>query len=431
MVFEPGRWRVIRRRNFLKGLASFGSVIVLAKLTGCADSDPSTADGDAADGEAPAAADAGEAGSEATGEPVKLGLVAAITGPSALSGESITRGLEVAIAEINVNGGVLGGRPIELVIRDDESTPAKGVAAARELIEQEDVAVVFGGLDSPVSLAMLPVVHELETPYMGVWAAATGITRNDFEPNYAFRVSANDNIVDNFLMRYAKEETGASKVGLVLINNPWGESNQKGFEEWASEYDVEIVGIEKFNDGDTDVSAQLGRLKDAGAETLLLVANAAPGAQMMKSLARLSWDVPVVSHWGISGGRFPELAGTEAADKVTFVQTYSFYGDQSPVGDRVLTALDEKYGLAGPKEILAPVGTANSYDAMHLVALALNTAETTDGPALREAFYDLPTYEGLIKTYDAPFSPDNHDALSEDDYVLVQWEGTEIVPIES
>ncbi|MGF1513934.1 MAG: ABC transporter substrate-binding protein [Elainellaceae cyanobacterium] len=426
MAFRP-EGRLFRRRNFLKGVAGFGSAIALAKLSGCADPDASTADS----GESGAAPSPGPESAGATGEPVKLGLVAAITGPNALSGEAITRGLEVAIAEINGNGGVMGGRPVELVIRDDESTPAKGVAAARELIEQEDVAVVFGGLDSPVSLAMLEVIHELETPYMGVWAAATGITRSDYEPNYAFRVSANDNIVDNFLMRYANQEKGASKVGLVLINNPWGESNQKGFEEWASEYGVDIVGIEKFNSEDTDISAQLGRLRDADAQTLLLVANAAPGAQMMKSLARLNWDVPVVSHWGISGGRFPELAGAEAADKVTFVQTYSFYGDQSPVGERVLAALEEEYDLAGPQEILAPVGTANSYDAMHLVALALDTAGTTDGPALRESFYDLPTYEGLIKTYDAPFSPEDHDALSEDDYILVQWKDAEIVPIES
>ncbi|MEM9215417.1 MAG: ABC transporter substrate-binding protein [Cyanobacteria bacterium P01_F01_bin.150] len=420
MAFIPQR-RTIRRRVFIQGLAGLGSAIALAQLTSCTGSEPSAVDS-APESDASAVADA-------TGEPVKLGLVAAITGPSALSGESITRGLEVAIDEINANGGVMGGRPLELVIRDDESTPAKGVAAARELIEQEDVAVVFGGLDSPVSLAMLEVIHELETPYMGVWAAATGITRNDYEPNYAFRVSANDNIVDNFLMRYANQEKNASKVGLVLINNPWGESNQKGFEEWASEYSVEIVGIEKFNDADTDISAQLTRLKDAGAETLLLVANAAPGAQMMKSLTRLDWDVPVVSHWGISGGRFPELAGQEAADKVTFVQTYSFYGDQSPAGQQVLSALDEKYGLAGPEDILAPVGTANSYDAMHLVALALTQAGSTDGPTLREAFYNLPTYEGLIKTYNQPFTPEDQDALGEDDYILVQWEGDKIVPV--
>lgn len=88
-------------------------------------------------------------------------MVAALTGKSALSGEAITRGLQVAIDEVNDSGGVLGGRPLELVSRDDESDPAKGVAAARELIEREDVAIVFGGLDSPVSLAMLPVFFDI------------------------------------------------------------------------------------------------------------------------------------------------------------------------------------------------------------------------------------------------------------------------------
>ena len=97
----------------------------------------------------------------------------------------------------------------------------------------------------------------------------------------------------------------------------------------------------------------------------------------------------------------------------------------------MLAALQEKYGLAGPEDILAPVGVANAYDAMHLVALALETAGAVDGPTLREALYNLPTYEGLIKTYDQPFTPENHDALNEDDYILVQWDDNKIVPIAS
>jgi branched-chain amino acid transport system substrate-binding protein len=416
MTQQFGDRTLFKRRQIIRGVGGFGAALLLSKLAGCTTTtDSNTAP---ADTEASTAADAGE--------PIKLGLVAAITGPSAVSGESITRGLTIAMEEVNAKGGV-GGRPLELVVRDDESTPAKGVAAARELIEKEKVALVFGGLDSPVSLAMLPVFHELEVPYMGPWAAATGITRNGNDPNYAFRVSANDNIVDSYLLRYAKNELSATKVGLVLINNPWGESNQEGFEEWAPKYDMEIVGIEKFNDGDTDISSQLGRLQEGGAEALLMVANAAPSAVAMKSLTRLGWDVPVVSHWGPTGGRFPELAG-EAADRVVFMQTYSFYDDESDLGKSLMGKLQEKYDVSGPEDVLAPVGTANAYDAMHLVALALETAPSLDGPTLREAFYNLPPYEGLIKTYDQPFSPDNHDALNEDDYILVQWQDDQLVP---
>ena len=413
----------LRRRDLLKGAGYFATGIALAQLASCTQGEQTATD------DAAAADGANIEGQEASQEPVKIGLVAALTGESALSGESITRGLDVAIDEVNTAGGVLGGRPLELVKRDDESDPAKGVAAARELIEQEDVAVVFGGLDSPVSLAMLPVFQELETPYMGVWAAATGITRNDSDPNYAFRVSANDNLVDKFLLRHAKEKYNASKVGLMLIDNPWGESNQEGFEEWAKEYQIEIAGTEKFNEEDSDVTAQLTRLKNSGAEVLMLVANAAPAAQVMRSLTRINWDVPIVSHWGISGGRFPELAG-DIANKVEFVQTYSFFDTQSETGQKVLSQLDKKFQLKEPSEILAPVGTANAYDAMMLTAKAIDQAGSTEGTEIREAFLNLPQYKGLIKTYDQPFTDDNHDALNEDDYIMVRWSENKIVPVE-
>src|SRR3989442_1368061 len=208
--------------------------------------------------------------------PIKVALVAAMSGGSALSGEAIKRGLSVAIDEINANGGLLGGRKVELVVRDEEGNPSKGVTAARDVIEREGAVAVFGGLHSPVGLAMLPVFHELKVPYVGTWAAATGITR----------------------------------------------------------------------------------------------------------------DVPTVSHWGIRGGRFSELTG-ELSQSVVFVQTYTFFGRQSDVGDRVISALKAKYAVKGPEDILAPVGTANAYDAMHLVGLAVEKAGAADGARIRDALEGL------------------------------------------
>ena len=161
-------------------------------------------------------------------DPIKIGQVAALSGASAQSGEAITRGLMLAIDEINAKGGLLGGRMLELVQRDDESSPPKGLIAARELIP-ENVAVVFGGIDSPVSLAMMPVLNKEKRIYMGVWAAATGITRNGANPNYAFRVSAVDVLVDVKLLKFAHRKFGAKKAGLMLINNPWGQSTRRDF----------------------------------------------------------------------------------------------------------------------------------------------------------------------------------------------------------
>ncbi len=158
---------------------------------------------------------------------IKLGLVAAMSGQSAKSGEAIVRGLSVAIDEINAKGGVLG-KKLELVVRDDESNPAKGVVAARELVQREKVAALFGGLDTPVSMAIVPFANQNKVPFMGVWAAGTPITRNGAPENYVFRVSAVDALVDKALVAYAIKKYGAKKPGMILINNPWGEFEREG-----------------------------------------------------------------------------------------------------------------------------------------------------------------------------------------------------------
>jgi len=362
-------------------------------------------------------------------DPLKVGLVAALSGPSAKSGEGITRGLTIAIDEINARGGVLGGRMIELVRRDDESNPAKGQTAARELMDKEGCVLLFGGIDSPVSQAIVPLMNTAHVPFMGVWAAATNITRNGANPNYVFRVSAVDVLVDRALVKHAMTSFGSKTPGLILVNNGWGESNLAGLTAAAQAAGIKLAGAEKFDDKDVDMTPQLQRLRDAGADTLILVGNAAPGAQVIKSLQRSAWTVPIVSHWGISGGRFPELAGSWAG-KVHFVQTYSFFGNQNEAGKRVLAALMAKYpDIKGPGDVTPPVGVANAYDAMQLTALALDKAGATNGDKLRQGFLEIDSYQGLIKTYSKPFTDENHDALNENDYIMVRYNGDRIEPI--
>jgi len=115
---------------------------------------------------------------------------------------------------------------------------------------------------------------------------------------------------------------------------------------------------------------------------------------------------------------------------VVFVQTYSFFGKLNARGEAVLKALRDKHGVKGPEDVTAPVGTANAYDALHLVALAIEQAKSTEGGKVRDALEDLKAeYAGLIKTYKRPFTPAQHDALTERDYVMVAWKGGKIVPV--
>src|SRR6476659_7138995 len=212
---------------------------------------------------------------------IKIGLVTALSGQSARAGEAITRGMQVAIDELNAKGGVLG-KKLELVRRDDEATPAKGVIAARELLFKEKVTVLFGGLDTPVSLAIVPIMNEQKVPFMDPWAAGTPITRNGANPNFVFRVSAMDELVDKAMLQYAQKHYNAKTPGVIVVNNPWGESNQKGLLAALGAKGVKPAGVEKFEPNDVDVTPHLSRLKAAGADTLLLVGNVGPSAQVEK-----------------------------------------------------------------------------------------------------------------------------------------------------
>ena len=359
---------------------------------------------------------------------IKVGLIASLSGASAKSGEAITRGLTIAIDEINAAGGLLG-RQVELLRRDDEANPAKGLIAARELVQREKVALLVGGLQTPVSLAVVPYVNQARIPYMGPWAAGTPITRNGAKENYVFRVSAVDELVDIALVERAISAHGAKKPGMILINNPWGESNEKGLLAALAARGMENAGIEKIEISDIDAVPQLTRLKQAGADTLFMVANVGPSAQIMKSLERMGWDVPVISHWGPAGGRFSELAGKRAKD-VEMIQTFTFSSNDNPKAAAIFEKLKQTFPeIKSEADVTPAVGIANAYDAMHLSALAIKNAGATDGPAIRKGFYAIREYDGLIKKYKAPFSPEQHDALSASDYLFTRFIDGAIVPI--
>lgn len=361
-------------------------------------------------------------------EPIKVGLVAALSGQSAKSGEAITRGLTIAIDEINESGGVLG-RPLELVRRDDESNPSKGLLASRELIQREKVSVLFGGLDTPVSLAIVPVINQLKVPFMGVWAAGTPITKNGAKDNYAFRVSAVDEVVDEALVQYGVDNYAMKKPGMILINNPWGESNEKGLKQSLASRGIEYTGIERIESSDLDVIPQLTRLKEKGTDTLLMVANVAPSAQVVKSLERMGWDVPIVSHWGPAGGRFGELAGA-TADRVHFIQTFTFTDTESGKSGDIFKKLQVKFPeIKSIADVTPAVGIANAYDAMHLTAIAIEKAGNTKGKDIRNGYYAIDKYDGLIKSYSKPFSKDQHDAIGANDYIFTHFVDNQIVPV--
>jgi branched-chain amino acid transport system substrate-binding protein len=342
-------------------------------------------------------------------------------------GEAVERGMLLAIDEVNASGGVLG-RPLEVVARDVANDPVAGVTALKELAQQQQVVAVFGSKFSPVIMAQIEPLHDLEIPLIDVGGSLQTIVQNGHTPNYAFRVSMNDADANEFLAHYALRVVGSHAVGVVAVNNVWGEANATSLADWLTRAGAPPTASERINEGATDVSRQIERLRASNADAVILAGSAPEAAAVVRAMTAQSWHVPLLTTWSVSGGDFVERAGVENTDGVLTLQTFSFFGQLSPKAASVLQAYHTRFGTRGVDEVQNAVSVAQAYDGMHILAQAMQKAGSTDGPRVRDALEQLDPQDGLVARYAPPFTPTNHEALRADSYLMAIWQGGQLVP---
>jgi len=364
---------------------------------------------------------------------VLIGLDAAFGHSTNTAAEAIRRGMAIAIAEVNADGGVLGGRPLRLEVRDNRSITAIGVDNLRELAALPDLVAVFGGKYSPVFVECLPLVHELGIPLLDPWGSADQIIDHAYRPSYTFRLSLKDAWAAPKMLDYAVSHFAARRVGLLLPNTAWGRSNRADLHRAARAREVEIVAEHWYNWDDHSMLRHYREILASGAQALVLVSNESDSAQLLNGMLGLqpAQRLPVVSHWGATGGRLPDLAGAALVQlDYTVVQTFSFIGRHDPVAQRVLAALSRDYGVQRPERVISPVGLAQAYDLVHLLARAIQRAGSTDRARIRDALEQLGPYQGLVRYYQRPFTPQRHEALSAAQVFMARYRADgSIVPV--
>ncbi len=356
--------------------------------------------------------------------PVRVGVDAEFSLVDSTSAQAIELGLRAAIHEINAAGGVLGGRPLELVLRDNRSTPARALANVRELAGIPDLVAVFGGKFSPVVLDSVPLVHELRLPFFAVWSSADAIIDNLRRPNFVFRVALRDSLAMPKLLSTAQARNHR-RVGLLLANTGWGRSNLAAAQAHVSRPgQPQVAGVAWFNWGETTLLKRYQGLLEAGAQTVVLVANDDDAAVLVRELATQprSDRLPLLAHQGITGGRFVEAAGAalQAVD-LSVVQTFSFQKASARQREKFLRSAAQVAGVTRIEEIMAPTGVAHAYDALHILARAIDSAGSTDRVAIRSALERVPEHQGLIKHYRPPFTSERHEALGPEELLIARY----------
>ena len=350
-------------------------------------------------------------GSAQAQEPIRVGLSGPFTGGSSSLGAGIRDGAKLAAEEINAAGGIdVGGskRLIQFIERDDQAKNDLGAKIAQELIREEKVIAAVGFANTGVALASQHFYQEAHIPAMNCVATGTKVAKQFPAPNYIFRNSANDTIQSAMIAEEAVARRKLKYVAIFADKTNYGQLGRVDLEIALSRLGVAPVDIEMFKIGEKNMIPQLTRAKEAGAEAILTYTQGPELAAIASGMEELGWKVQMIGSWTLSSASFMDLAGAKsesAAMPQTFIQMPT-----TPKRAAFIEAYGKRFGAG---RMPSPVSAAQCYDAVYLLAAAIKQANSTDGAKIREALESLQKkIEGVVTTYDRPFSPEDHEAIS-------------------
>jgi len=359
---------------------------------------------------------------------IKIGLDGPLTGGSSSMGVSMRDGVRLAVEEINAGGGLLG-RKLELVERDDEAKNERGVQIAQELVNKEQVVAVVGFINTGVALASERFFEDAHIPVMNNVATGSIVTKQfkapEYPDNYIFRNSANDSIQAPMIVEEAVTRRGYKKVAILADSTNYGQLGRADLEAALAAKGIKAVAVEKFNIKDVDMTAQLLKAKEAGAEVVLTYGIGPELAQIANGMTKLGWKVPMIGSWTLSMASFIDNAGP-GGEGARMPQTFI----QEPTTPKRQSFIIAYLKTFKPKNnrIDSPVSAAQGYDSVYLLAAAIKQAGSTDGPKIRAALEDLKApVEGVVTTYNHPFTKDDHEAITANIPVFGEVKGGRVV----
>ena len=344
-------------------------------------------------------------------EPLKIGLSGPFTGGSASNSAGIRDGANLAAEEINAAGGIdVGGtkRRIQLIERDDQSKEDVGVKIAQELIKEQNVIATAGFSNTGVALASQHFYQEARIPVMNCVATGTKIAKQFPAPNYIFRNSANNTIQAAMIAEEAVVRRGFKYVAIFADTTSYGQLGRVDIEIALSRWDISPAGIEMFKIGEKNMVPRLMRAKEAGAEAILTFAQGPELAAIANGMEKLGWKVPLIGSWNLAAMNFIDGAGANS-EGAAMPQTF-FQAPVTPKAAAFIEAYQKRFSV---DRMPSPSSAAQCYDAVYLLAAAIEQAKSTDGPKILAALENLQNkVEGVVTIYDHPFDAEDHEAIS-------------------
>jgi branched-chain amino acid transport system substrate-binding protein len=331
---------------------------------------------------------------EPAGEPddIHIALSAPITGDWSEFGVNFQRSVTLAIEKLNEEGGILG-RPVRLSVGDTKGNPQESATLAQQWTSDPTVVAQIGPFSSSSSMSAQPIYDSAGMVQLSPTASHTDYAKGS---PWSFGIVGTQAGEGPFNARFAYEDIGLRRIAVLHLNNDWGIDTAEYFSAAFEELGGEITGTEFYFDGESDFTSVLAKLRDTGADGLFIASFYNDGAAINIQRDRLNWDVPVLGPTSLYSPQLLELGGD--AVEGLYTATGFFALDPDDAVREYVAAFEAAYG-ATPN-----FHAALAYDAMMLLADAIERAGSTDSEAIRDALAATENFPGLAGSI--TFTPD-------------------------
>jgi branched-chain amino acid transport system substrate-binding protein len=338
-------------------------------------------------------------------EPIKIGAFLSATGPAAFLGDPEQKTLEMYVERINAAGGVLG-RKLQLVSYDSGGDAEKARTFAKRLLEQDKVDAIVGGSTTGETMAVVPLVEQAGVPFVSLAGAVVII-----EPvkKWVFKTPHTDRMACEkiFVDMQAKN---ISKIALISGSGGFDKSMRAECLKVAGKHKVDIIADETYGGGDTDMTAQLTKIKNtAGVQAVLNAGFGQGPAIVTKNFRQVGIKVPLYQSHGVASKEYIKLSG-DAAEGVRLPAAALLVAETLPDSDpqkKVVVGYKRDYEARWKSDVSTFGGHA--YDGLMMVVEAMKKAGSTDKAKVRDALESTKGFMGTAGVVN--MSPTDHMGL--------------------
>jgi branched-chain amino acid transport system substrate-binding protein len=355
------------------------------------------------------------------------------------SSEAIQKGIEVAFDEI---GNKVGGHKVKFKYLNHRGNVVRSKLNYNKFLNDSQALAIYSGIHSPPLITNRAFINENKALTLVPWAAGSPITRYPSAENWVFRLSVDDKYAGPVIVDFAVKEKKCAAPHLLLEDSPWGNSNLSSMTNALREHNITKPSVTRFGWNIRDQGARviIRSIMKGNNDCIILVSNTIEGAVIAQAVIDTKANLPIISHWGITGGDFHEKIPAKSRKNIdlSFIQScFAFTNkEQSDFSKNVFERLQNLSGdeMKNMTDLKSAVGFIHAYDLTKLLIAAIQQAELTgnikkDREAVRIALEELKNpIQGLIKTYQKPYSifdaatnADAHEALHKEDYCMAQY----------